>query len=61
MPEFHERQDEHEAWKADMQALIEGQRRSHEMHIQCYHLRADCGLVLRTQTIFELKDGSAED
>ncbi|MHC5024307.1 MAG: hypothetical protein ACYTGG_10430 [Planctomycetota bacterium] len=42
-------------------SLIEGQRRSHEMHIQCYHLRADCGLVLRTQTIFELKDGSAED
>jgi hypothetical protein len=36
-------------------SMIESQRRCNEIHIQCYHLRSDCGLVLRTQTIFELK------
>lgn len=36
-------------------SLIDIQRYQDQMHVQAYHLRADCGLVLRTQTIFQTK------
>ena len=36
-------------------SLLEMQRFAEEVHVQSYHLRSDCGLVLRTQTIFKLK------
>jgi hypothetical protein len=34
-------------------SLMDLQRFSKEVHAQSYHLVAQCGLVLRTQTIFE--------
>ena len=37
-------------------SLLDMQRYTDEIHVQSYHLRSDCGLVLRTQTIFQLKD-----
>lgn len=36
-------------------SLIDTQRYSDEVHVQCYHLRSDCCLVLRTQSIFQVK------
>lgn len=36
-------------------SVIDVQRFCDEVHVQAYHLRNDCGLVLRTQTIFQLK------
>lgn len=36
-------------------SLLDMQRYNREVHIQGYHLRSDCGLVLRTQTIFQIK------
>lgn len=43
-------------WKdtngVDNMSLIDVQRFRNEIHAQSYHLRSDCGLVLRTQTIF---------
>ena len=36
-------------------SLLEMQRFAEEVHVQSYHLRSDCGLVLRTQTIFRIK------
>jgi hypothetical protein len=36
-------------------SLIDRQRYGDEVHVQTYHLRSDCGLVLRTQTIFQVK------
>ena len=36
-------------------SLIDTQRFADSVHVQGYHLRSDCGLVLRTQTIFELR------
>lgn len=36
-------------------SLLDIQRFAEEVHVQSYHLRSDCGLVLRTQTIFKLK------
>lgn len=35
-------------------SLIDTQRYNDEVHAQCYHLRSDCGLVLRTQSIFQM-------
>lgn len=35
-------------------SLVDVQRYSDEVHVQAYHLRADAGLVLRTQTIFQI-------
>jgi hypothetical protein len=32
------------------------QRFADQVHIQSYHLRAGCSLVLRTQTIFQIKE-----
>ena len=37
-------------------SLLDMQRHRDQMHVQSYHLRSDCGLVLRTQSIFQLKD-----
>lgn len=37
-------------------SLLDLQRYRDEVHIQCYHLRGDCGLVLRTQSIFQIND-----
>ena len=39
-------------------SLIDLQRYRHEVHLQSYHLRADCGLVLRTQSIFQVNGRS---
>lgn len=35
-------------------SLIEMQRFRNEFHVQGYHLRSDCGLVLRTQSMIQL-------
>ena len=37
-------------------SLLDIQRYATEVHVQSYHLRGDCGMVLRTQSIFMLKD-----
>jgi len=37
-------------------SLIDQQRYGDEVHIQCYHIRSDCGLVLRSQSIFQVKE-----
>ncbi len=37
-------------------SLLDMQRFSNEVHVQSYHLRSDCGLVLRTQSIFQVKE-----
>ncbi len=36
-------------------SLLDIQRFAEQVHVQGYHLRSDCGLVLRTQSIFKLK------
>lgn len=36
-------------------SMVEIQRFANEVHVQGYHLRSDCGLVLRNQTIFQFK------
>ncbi|MCH7798961.1 MAG: hypothetical protein IID28_11035 [Planctomycetes bacterium] len=36
-------------------SLLDIQRFAEEVHVQSYHLRPDCGLVLRSQSIFKLK------
>lgn len=37
-------------------SLLDMQRYNDQVHVQSYHLRSDCGLVLRTQSIFQVKD-----
>jgi hypothetical protein len=39
-------------------SLVDMQRFADQVHVQSYHLRSDCGLVLRTQTIFQVKQES---
>lgn len=34
-------------------SLVELQRYTDQVHVQGYHLRSDCGMVLRTQSIFQ--------
>lgn len=41
-------------------SLVDMQRFHNELHVQAYHLRSDCGLVLRTQTIFQVSDEANE-
>ena len=36
-------------------SLLDVQRYGDEVHAQTYHLRSDCSLVLRTQSIFQVK------
>jgi len=38
-------------------SLLDLQRYGEEVHAQTYHLRSDCGLVLRSQSIFQVKAG----
>lgn len=35
-------------------SIVDIQRYREEVHVQGYHLRGDCGLVLRTQSLFRL-------
>ena len=35
-------------------SLLDVQRYRLEVHLQGYHLRSDCGLVLRTQSLFQI-------
>jgi hypothetical protein len=41
-------------------SLLDVQRYADEVHTQSYHLRSDCGLVLRTQSMFHLKNDEEE-
>jgi len=41
-------------------SLIDLQRFRAEIHVQGWHLRSDCGLVLRTQSMFQLNDPVAK-
>ena len=41
-------------------SLMDTQRYRNEVHLQGYHLRSDCGLVLRTQTLFQV-DAKPDD
>jgi hypothetical protein len=36
-------------------SVVDVQRYNREVHVQGYHMRSDCGLVLRTQSIFQVK------
>jgi hypothetical protein len=36
-------------------SMIDMQRYSDQIHVQAYHCRSDCSLVLRTQSIFQVK------
>jgi len=36
-------------------SVVDVQRYNREIHVQGYHMRSDCGLVLRTQSIFQIK------
>ena len=36
-------------------SMVDMQRYQHEAHAQCYHMIASAGLVLKTQSIFELR------
>lgn len=42
-------------------SLIDMQRFRNELHVQGYHLRAQSGLVLRTQSMFQLPEPSAKE
>ncbi|MBL9148287.1 MAG: hypothetical protein JNM94_06285 [Phycisphaerae bacterium] len=42
-------------------SVLDVQSSRTEMHIQGYHLRSDCGLVLRTQSMFQLTSGQEKD
>jgi len=37
-------------------SMLDMQRYSDQVHVQAYHCRSDCGLVLRTQTIFQMNE-----
>jgi hypothetical protein len=37
-------------------SMVDLQRYNDQMHVQAYHLRSDCGLVLRTQSIMQVKE-----
>lgn len=37
-------------------SLLDMQRFSDQVHVQAYHCRSDCSLVLRTQSIFQIKE-----
>jgi hypothetical protein len=37
-------------------SLVDMQRFADQVHVQTYHCRSDCSLVLRTQTIFQTRD-----
>lgn len=37
-------------------SLVDMQRFADQVHVQAYHCRSDCSLVLRTQSIFQIKE-----
>ncbi len=37
-------------------SLLDVQRYGEEVHVQTYHIRSDCGLILRTQSVFQVKE-----
>lgn len=37
-------------------SLIDTQKYNDQLHVQTYHCRSDCALVLRTQTIFQVNE-----
>jgi len=37
-------------------SMLDMQRYQDQVHVQAYHCRSDCSLVLRTQTIFQVKE-----
>lgn len=41
-------------------SLLDLQRFRTEIHVQGWHLRSDCGLVLRTQSMFQLNEPAAK-
>jgi hypothetical protein len=41
-------------------SVLDMQRFRNEVHLQGYHLRSDCGLVLRTQSMFQIGGDAAE-
>lgn len=41
-------------------SLVDLQRYRSEIHAQSWHLRSDCGLVLRTQSMFQIADPPAK-
>lgn len=41
-------------------SLLDMQRYRNEVHLQGYHLRSDCGLILRTQSLFQV-DGQEDE
>ncbi len=41
-------------------SVLDMQRFNDQVHVQSYHLRSDCGLVLRTQSIFQVKEAAAK-
>lgn len=42
-------------------SLVDFQKYRDQVHVQTYHLRSDCGLVLRTQSIFQIGEADQED
>ena len=40
-------------------SILDVQRYNDQLHVQSYHLHSDQGVVLRTQSIFELKQDPA--
>lgn len=40
-------------------SVVDLQRYRNEVHLQAFHLRSDCGLVLRTQSMFQIENGRA--
>ena len=40
-------------------SMIDTQRYNDQVHVQAYHCRSDCSLVLRTQSIFQVKNAKA--
>ena len=41
-------------------SLLDVQRYRLEVHLQGYHLRSDCGLILRTQSLFQIDSNDEE-
>lgn len=41
-------------------SVVDLQRYRSEIHVQSWHLRSDCGLVLRTQSMFQLTENAVK-
>jgi hypothetical protein len=42
-------------------SLLDVQRYRQEVHLQGYHLRSDCGLILRTQSLFQIDNNDDQE